>query len=510
MGYRATHALAQLLRLSSHYEAELLLASPKTIQAVIAAAGDYYTWKLADQVYGASSLASAAALILTVGSPWQWFCATRTFSNCLEATLTIIALYNWPWHWGVPNDGEGHFQVDDRGMRIRDAESPEQGGTEETTRLRRALLSAAIATILRPTNILIWLCLMWLTFLRRQKVQWFVKIPFTEQRALVEGNTWSLLPSQTEITTFIKEALTCGSATLGSSALIDRLFYNVWTFPPFEFLKFNVLQSIAVFYGNNNWHYYLSQGYPLLLTTALPFAVIGMYQALSTSRDMLKLCATSQTLLKNMTVMSMFVPAVLSVISHKEVRFIYPLLPGLHILAAQPLATFFGPVFEEALPSARQNQMFRRLLLGFLLSVNMIVALVSSTSHNSGLINVTHYLRHEFETYYADGRISPTGISTIPAFGHGPAHATANGNGHAQPQSLGARNMTVAFLTPCHSTPWRSHLQYPPTSTHPGIDAWALTCEPPLNMAALEKAAYVDEADQFYLGSGGVVEEVDE
>lgn len=30
-------------------------------------------------------------------NPWQWYTATRTFSNCLETTLTAMALYYWPW-----------------------------------------------------------------------------------------------------------------------------------------------------------------------------------------------------------------------------------------------------------------------------------------------------------------------------------------------------------------------------------------------------------------------------
>jgi GPI mannosyltransferase 3 len=34
---------------------------------------------------------------MTVLNPWQWYCSTRTFSNSLETTLTIAALYCWPW-----------------------------------------------------------------------------------------------------------------------------------------------------------------------------------------------------------------------------------------------------------------------------------------------------------------------------------------------------------------------------------------------------------------------------
>lgn len=53
--------------------------------------------------------------------------------------------------------------------------------------------------------------------------------------------------------------------------------------------------------------------------------------------------------------------------------------------------------------------------------------------------------------------------------------------------------ITVAFLMPCHSTPWRSRLVYP------GIRAWALTCEPPINMTPERRAGYIDEADEFYV-----------
>jgi phosphatidylinositol glycan class B len=34
---------------------------------------------------------------MTVVNPWQWYCSTRTFSNSVESTLTVMALYFWPW-----------------------------------------------------------------------------------------------------------------------------------------------------------------------------------------------------------------------------------------------------------------------------------------------------------------------------------------------------------------------------------------------------------------------------
>jgi phosphatidylinositol glycan class B len=37
---------------------------------------------------------------------------------------------------------------------------------------------------------------------------------------------------------------------------------------------------------------------------------------------------------------------------------------------------------------------------------------------------------------------------------------------------------------------------------HPGINAWALTCEPPLHIPLSDRSSYLDEADQFYLDPG--------
>ncbi|RMD40463.1 hypothetical protein DV735_g4652, partial [Chaetothyriales sp. CBS 134920] len=466
--YKLADVLSARLGLTAAWKANLFLAAPRMAQALFAAAGEYYTWRLAEYVYGHSSLATAATLILTVVSPWQWFCSTRTFSNSLEATLTILALYNWPWHWSVAGEeGKGGLPVDADGLRIREDRDRSSGSATagaEISSLRWALLVAAFASLLRPTNILIWIALAALAVLRGASNHWQVRSASSAQPALAA-------PSRSECIVVVREVVFCGSIALGLSAILDRIFYHAWTFPPLNFLYFNVVQSLAIFYGNNDWHYYLSQGYPLLLTTALPFALVGIYNAV-TRRNPMKL--RQKTILADLAIISLFVPAALSVISHKEVRFIYPLLPGLHILAAQPVSTFFAPVFQKAVfASARRSKQLKASLLVLLLGLNLTIAIYTSQIHNSGLINVMHYLRGEFEGHYnAAGVVS----------------------------SVKSTNMTVGFLMPCHSTPWRSHLQHPPTSTAAGIDAWALTCEPPLGLNASAKAAYLDEADQFYAG----------
>jgi phosphatidylinositol glycan class B len=144
-----------------------------------------------------------------------------------------------------------------------------------------------------------------------------------------------------------------------------------------------------------------------------------------------------------------------SAIAHKEVRFIYPLLPILHVLAADPVSSFF-----------RRRTTWRAVLLFLGVIVNLYIAYYVTRVHQRGVVDVMHYLR------YKQGERLDENIS--------------EGIGKQQ------ANLTVGFLMPCHSTPWRSHLVYPE------IDAWALTCEPPIHVPLEDRQTYLDEADIFY------------
>lgn len=237
---------------------------------------------------------------------------------------------------------------------------------------------------------------------------------------------------------------------LAVSIAVDRAYFGAWALPPLRFLYFNVVQSLSVFYGRNRRDYYFTEGLPLLLTTALPFAVIGFWQSLRPGADEVRSSSYCQR--QTRFVLALAVASTVlafSAIAHKEMRFIYPLLPILHILAARPMAAYFAPF-----PIPRSN--FRRALLLVGLAVNAYVAAYVTLVHQRGVIDVMHFMRHEAES------------------------------GHQ------VRNITVGFFMPCHSTPWRSHL------VHPEIHAWALTCEPPIHRSAEEQRVYLDEADVFY------------
>lgn len=238
------------------------------------------------------------------------------------------------------------------------------------------------------------------------------------------------------------------------SIIVDRWYYGIWTLPPLNFLHFNLSQNLAVFYGRNRWDYYLTEGLPLLLTTYTPFAAMAVYKALFVSRKTDRRANTGAKARLNpfgiLALTIMFSVAFLSLISHKEVRFVYPLLPALHVLAAAQVARFIQP------PSNHR----RGAVLLLLVLLNILIAIYASQVHQRGVIDVIDHLRQQHELRLEHDSSSRT---------------------------------SVGFLMPCHSTPWRTRLVYP------NIDAWALTCEPPLDVPLDQRSSYLDEADQFYL-----------
>ena len=216
------------------------------------------------------------------------------------------------------------------------------------------------------------------------------------------------------------------------------------------------------------WHYYLTQGLPLLLTFYTPFAIQEISSIFEKVGDVLihnsevrqaqlnkkksddapapklvKRLSPSLASRLQLSVTSVFTILAYSLISHKEVRFIYPLLPILIILTASCLHN-----------TTRISASTRRKIVIGLLVCNIPVAWYSTRMHQRGVIDVVNWLRRDQANW-----------------------------------------TSVGFLMPCHSTPWTTSIQ--PNS--PGKTMWALTCEPPLHVTPTERTTYLDEADQFYL-----------
>ncbi|EME84225.1 glycosyltransferase family 22 protein [Pseudocercospora fijiensis CIRAD86] len=303
------------------------------------------------------------------------------------------------------------------------------GARHAATRWALAVTVCTTAFYLRPTNIIIWASISAVLVWRGRS--------FRRASILAQG------------------AAVAGFSALAVFVAADRLYYNTWAIPPLRFLYLNLVQNLATFYGQNRVDYYFTEGLPLLLTTALPFALLGLYQSFMHGQSSK---STGKVISFTFGVATVATVLAFSAISHKEVRFIYPLLPILHVLAARPLASFFDIGVHNKV---------RSVILVCALAANVLIAYYVSLVHQRGVVDVMHYLRHRQESWI---ETAATGELTeaVPA------------------------NITVGFLMPCHSTPWRSHLVYP------GIDAWALTCEPPVNLSPQERLSYLDEADVFY------------
>lgn len=191
----------------------------------------------------------------------------------------------------------------------------------------------------------------------------------------------------------------------------------------------------------------MTEGLPLLLMGLIPFALFGLYRSAYISLQQRRTTSFSleAVTLPTFTWTIVVVTLMMSLISHKEARFLYPLLPCLHIISGNSVSVF-----------TRRASIWKGFILVVILLLHMFITLYVSRTHQRGVLDVMHYLRAQ----------------------HG-------SRGHGG-------NTTVAFLMPCHSTPWRSHF------IDKGIDAWALTCEPPVNMSPDQRVSYVDEADIFY------------
>lgn len=124
-----------------------------------------------------------------------------------------------------------------------------------------------------------------------------------------------------------------------------------------------------------------------------------------------------------------------SFIDHKEFRFIYPLQPIMLMVAAKEID---------------RKWTVRIRWIALAMFVNVPIAYFLTQVNERGVLDILTYL---------------------------PTHES------------------VGFLTPCHSTPWQSHIH------DPSINWWFLTCEPPLHLASgtLENVKeYRDESDKFY------------
>ncbi|KAH9843180.1 Alg9-like mannosyltransferase family-domain-containing protein [Rhodofomes roseus] len=324
-------------------------------------------------------------LFLSLTSFFHVLSLSRSLSNSLETTLTTVALSHYPWDTTTPPKRQD---------------------------IRRFLATAALACAVRPTNAVIWVYMSGLLL-------------------------WRLRRQPRHLASLLLNVAVVGLLVTLAVFLLDSAYYGSPTCTPLNFLRTN-LSSVSLFYGISQWHYYFSQAIPILCTSALPFVLHGAWLAMWSPNPALKVLLG----LIGWTI------GVYSLAGHKEWRFIHPLLPLMHILAAKSLVDVTPR--SSGRPAAVSIRKSHRALLLTTLPLAVYVVLF----HSQSQIEVVHYL------------------------------------GDLPSEEL----HSVGFLMPCHSTPWQAYLHRPDLAS-PGR-LWALGCEPPITGQNL--TSYRDQTDIFY------------
>ncbi|XP_055971372.1 GPI mannosyltransferase 3 [Sorex fumeus] len=354
-------SIYKILHLLGKDSVQLLIWIPRLTQAFLSAIADLRLYSLMKQLE--NQQVARWVFFCQLCSWFTWYCCTRTLTNTMETVLTIVALFYYPLE-----------------------------GSKSISSVKYSSL-VALAFLIRPTALIPWVPLLFRHFWQEQR-----KLDLT-----------------------LHQFLPVGFVALSLSLIIDRIFFGQWTLVQFNFLKFNVLQNVGAFYGSHPWHWYLSQGFPAILGTHLPFFIHGCF--IAPRRSQVLLVPVVWTML------------VYSMLSHKEFRFIYAVLPFCMVFCGYSL---------------NHLKTWKKPALTFLFLSNTLLALYTGLIHQRGALDVLTYIQEL-------------------------CHNNPN-------------KSSVFVMMPCHSTPYYSHVHCP-------LPMRFLQCPPNLT----GESHYLDEADTFYL-----------
>jgi len=359
--------------------------------------------------------------------------------------------------------------------------------------LRLALALFALIATLRPSNVLFSLPLV---ILLLQRIMSYIDSAATA------------LESTMAVFMIGKVSLVIGLTTAVSITFIDSVYFGRLTFTPLAFLKRNVFESISVFYGQAPIHFYLTSALPFVCFTTLPYTLYGFWVSFQTSqvgrfdrptRRWLGIRGENDPIaLKTLARVSFFFMAAMSFLGHKEVRFLQPLVPLLHIFEGYALSHLpslqsiyrgLGQGEEEQQENTRQ-----RMELDRANQVTLVRALSVHTSTRNRRhllspdprlfsVGILSRVKQAFkEIYQRHGRVLLILLSAhiLPiiylSFHSMGQVAVVETTGRLSRQ--GHLNQ-IGFLMPCHSTPWMSHIH--DKKLYEANNSWFISCEPPLD-----------------------------
>ena len=217
--------------------------------------------------------------------------------------------------------------------------------------------------------------------------------------------------------------------------MFDTYFYSIWypafgsktwiwTISWYNFAHFNIIKSLAAFYGIHQWHWYITQGLPVVLTTFFPPLIYGVWISI-------KLIYSKKSIknpIDQLVISILFFILLLSFVEHKEFRFLMPIISSSLIIIEHTLFQIWKPWTKNS-------------TFCFILIIPQIAMLILfGRYHQSGIFNMMYWLQNNLTS-----------------------------------------KDSVTFLMPCHSQPgWDSWMIS--TKSLSNVKVRWLTCEPPLNM----------------------------
>ena len=141
---------------------------------------------------------------------------------------------------------------------------------------------------------------------------------------------WLLINKPGELTTTILYPLLALVTGIGLSLSIDSFFWRRLVWPELEVLFFNTVENRSSEWGTAPWHWYWTSALPKVLMGEAVLVVCGLFL-----RPVGKKWIDQRV--SSIAILVFAYIGLYSFLPHKELRFLFPILPGLAILAATGL-----------------------------------------------------------------------------------------------------------------------------------------------------------------------------
>ena len=234
MVFTSTYTLLRIFHMDNAW---LVIIIPRILQALLMAISDVSLYIFAKRIFGEKCATYAFALQLS--SWFVFYIGSRTLTNTTEMALTIIGI-------SVNNWAIFHAK-----LTAKDPDNFAQRGDGDKNLLYGILL-CGLSCIIRPTAATTWL----LIILYELHIDLFKRQCFK----------------------VLKCCILCVLVLFVASTSVDYLFYGRFIIVHFNFIKFNVMHGMSGFYGTHPWHWYFTQGIPVILFTHFPLLLFGLYK----------------------------------------------------------------------------------------------------------------------------------------------------------------------------------------------------------------------------------------